>query len=211
MAAITREKKIALIQIVIILLLRDLGKAGLAMDKGEDVIIRTNKEGKKYAINTETGKIAGGLGPGLKGRKVGKINSGQKESGSAKEPQDIGKLLGPEYKDVKGQAAIDKLLEEKQGHVKGAFHRDDIGGVDLLWGDDAAGLQHIIKQRETQNIEIKAFFSNLAEVVEKGKMIGKNDKGRFEILHNGKIAVVSPELRSNKLVFLLTAYKTSKK
>lgn len=43
-------------------------------------------------------------------------------------------LLGKEYVGVKGQAAIDKLMQEKQGHVKGAFHREDIGDIDLLWG-----------------------------------------------------------------------------
>ncbi len=59
--------------------------------------------------------------------------------------QDISKLLGKEYKGFKGQDAINKLLAEKQGHIKAAFTRSDIGDIDLLWGNDDIGLQHIIK------------------------------------------------------------------
>ena len=66
-------------------------------------------------------------------------------------PSDVDKLYGEEFKGYKGQAAIDKLLKEQRGHVKGAFHRDDIGDIDLVWGSDTAGLQHIIKQRSWKN------------------------------------------------------------
>lgn len=58
--------------------------------------------------------------------------------------KDISGLLGEEFKGYKGQAAVDKLMREKKGHVKGAFHRDDIGDIDLLWGNDYLGLQHIL-------------------------------------------------------------------
>ena len=37
-------------------------------DEGEDIIIRTADNGKKYAINTETGEVVGGLGPDNKGK-----------------------------------------------------------------------------------------------------------------------------------------------
>lgn len=46
-------------------------KIGVRHDADDDdVIIRTADNGKKYAINTETGTIAGGLGPGSKGEPV---------------------------------------------------------------------------------------------------------------------------------------------
>jgi hypothetical protein len=109
---------------------------------------------------------------------------------------------------VKGQAAIDKLLAEKQGRIKGAFHRDDIGDIDLLWGNEKLGLAHIIKQRQSQGINIKDFLSNISEVVEKGRLRGVNSKGNYEILYAGKMAIVSPQLDGNKTTFLLTAYKT---
>lgn len=131
-------------------------------------------------------------------------------SGGSNEPQAAEELMGTEYTGYQGQEAINKLLQEKKGHIKNAFTREDIGGIDLIWGDDTAGLKHIIQQREKQNVNSSEFLTNLSDVIEKGR-ISKNAKGRFELLHNGKIAVISPELRGKEITFLLTAYKTRKK
>ena len=53
------------------------------------------------------------------------------------------------YRD--GQGAVKKLLAEKQGQVAGAFYRQDLGDIDLIWGKSsgandkgAYGLAHII-------------------------------------------------------------------
>ncbi|TLE07867.1 hypothetical protein LS78_007280, partial [Helicobacter bilis] len=35
----------------------------------------------------------------------------------------------------KGQEAIQKLMAEKQGQVAGAFHRKELGDIDLVWGE----------------------------------------------------------------------------
>lgn len=121
--------------------------------------------------------------------------------------RDIKALLGKEYTGYKGQAAIDKLLEEKQGHIKAAFHRDDIGDIDLIWGNDWLGLQHIIKQRQKQDIDTTGFLSNIAEVVDKGKFLKKSNRGTLEYWYNGKSVVFSPEYHGNKLTYLLTAFK----
>ncbi len=125
-------------------------------------------------------------------------------------PQNINELLGPEYVGYKGQKALEKLLKERKGHIKAAFTREGLGDIDLIWGDDTVGLAHIIKQRQKQNIDVAEFFSDLGDVIENGR-ISKGREGKFEILHNGKLAVISPELRGNKLSFLLTAFKTRKK
>lgn len=124
------------------------------------------------------------------------------------ETEELTKLLGEEFKGYKGQKAIDKLLQEKHGHVKGAFHREDIGDIDLLWGNDYLGLQHIIKQRERQNINTVDFLSDIAEVIEKGDYLKKNEKGNFEFLSKGKMAIIAPEYHGNRIIYLLTAYKT---
>lgn len=126
-------------------------------------------------------------------------------------PKELDELLGEEFKNVKGQAAIDKLLKEKRGHIKGAFHRDDIGDIDLLWGDDTLGLQHIIMRREEQGINVTQFLQDISDVVEKGYFKKKNDRGNFEFWYDGKLAVIAPEYHSNKITYLLTAYKQSRK
>ena len=123
----------------------------------------------------------------------------------------IDELLGEEFKGYKGQAAVDKLMKEKRGHVKGAFHREDIGDIDLLWGNDSLGLQHIVKRRQEQKIEPEKFLQDIAEIIQSGSFREKNDRGNFEFMKNGKVAVISPELWGNKIIFLLTAFKTHSK
>ena len=135
-------------------------------------------------------------------------NKAKEQEDSDEQPEDITELLGEEFKGVKGQQAVDKLMQEKRGHVKGAFHREDIGDIDLIWGGDTCGLQHILSRREEQGINAREFVQDLAEVVEKGQYRRRNDRGNFEFLHGRKMAVISPELRGNKLTFLVTAFKT---
>jgi hypothetical protein len=120
-------------------------------------------------------------------------------------------ILGQEYTGFKGRDAINKLLTEQQGHIKDAFNRSDIGGITLIWGDKVTGLRHIIERRAEQEVDTDKFFSDLTEVIEQGAFRKKNDRGNFEFMHNGKIAVVSPELKGGKITFLLTAFKTHSK
>lgn len=121
---------------------------------------------------------------------------------------DVDKLYGEEFKGYKGQAAIEKLLKEQRGHVKGAFHRDDMGDIDLVWGTDTAGLQHIISRRLTQGVDVSAFLQSLSEVIETGKVRRKTSRGDFEVMHEGNIAVLATSYHDSKIQFLLTAYKT---
>jgi hypothetical protein len=136
--------------------------------------------------------------------------AGGEENSEGDTPNDLSELLGKEHTDVKGQDAINKLLEEQNGHVKGAFERSDIGKIDLIWGNDELGLQHIIKRREDQGIDAKTFLSDLSEVIEKGYMKFNDETGNFEIWHNRKMAVVAPSFKNKKMTFLLTAFKRRK-
>ena len=137
-------------------------------------------------------------------------------------PSDVDKLYGEEFKGYKGQAAIEKLLKEKRGHVKGAFHRDDMGDIDLVWGSDTAGLQHIIKQRSAERVDeqgktahIEEILSNIAETIEGGICEGKNKRGNFEIFIDKEkcryFSIVAPEYHNHKVTFVVTAFRRDKK
>lgn len=130
------------------------------------------------------------------------------EAETAETPEEITQLYGEEFSGYKGQAAIDKLLKEKRGHVKAAFHRDDVGDIDLLWGNDFVGVRHIIKQREAQNINVDDFLSELSVVIEQGQFRKRTNRGDFEFIKDGKLAVITASYHENKIQFLLTAYKT---
>lgn len=127
----------------------------------------------------------------------------QKAGGSSKSIKDF---LGQEYTGVKGQAAVEKLLKEKQGHVKAAFTREDIGDIDLVWGNENIGLFHIIKQRTKQGININKFLGSLSNVIEKGQIFA-GKRGRLEIKHNEKTAVILPEYYGEKVQLVLTAFE----
>ena len=131
--------------------------------------------------------------------------------------EELDNLLGEEFKGYKGQAAIDKLLKEQRGHVKAAFHRDDIGDIDLIWGNEKAGLLHAITQRKEEkngDAHAKDMIDNLANAVSDGVYNGKNKYGNFEIVYNKNgalyYAVIAPEYHENKLVFLVTSFRRGK-
>lgn len=127
------------------------------------------------------------------------------ENKEEKQPDKISEFLGKEFTGVKGQEAVDLLMKEKQGHVKGAFTRKDIGDIDLVWGNEGMGLAHIIKRRKETKQPLGKLLSSLTDVVEKGEMTIQDNK-RFALRYKGKTAIVEPQIKNNRLTFLFTAY-----
>jgi len=119
-------------------------------------------------------------------------------------------LMGREFTDIKGRVAIDKLLEEKQGHVKDAFYREDIGGIDIYWGDERSGLCHILMERDKRKTSGKKFVRRLPDVIERGDTFPNVDFNRLNISYRGKVAIISFELYETETTALLTAFYTKK-
>ena len=126
------------------------------------------------------------------------------------QPKPLKEFLGKEYTGVKGQAAVEKLLQEKQGYVKAAFTREDIGDIDLVWGDEEKGLAHLIKRRQEEGRYLpKDILDNLTEIVEKGQL-SKNKEGKYEIWHNRVVIVVVPDYNGEDLRWVITGFKQRK-
>jgi hypothetical protein len=53
-------------------------------------------------------------------------------------------------------------------------------------------------------------LSNLTVAIENGTFIKQNAKGNFEILHKGKMVIVSPAYRGNRFTFVVSVFKTRK-
>ncbi|WQS14989.1 DUF3519 domain-containing protein [Helicobacter pylori] len=96
----------------------------------------------------------------------------------------------PEFA-LKPKEALEKLLQEKNGQVAGAAYRDDLGGIDFVWGTPKTkdsvgyGLAHIIEKREKQALfdglneaEAKEYALNIVksipEIIEKGVKVDNN-------------------------------------
>ncbi|UOR23174.1 DUF3519 domain-containing protein [Helicobacter pylori] len=100
---------------------------------------------------------------------------------------------GPNYSEFKnnGLGAINKLLETKKGFVAGAFHKEGLGDIDLVWGNKDYGLEHILKRKQSDAIdkgmskeEAKKYaleiINNIPNIISNGKL-SKDDLGRLKI------------------------------
>lgn len=76
----------------------------------------------------------------------------------------------PQFKG-KPKQAIEHLLKVRRGYVPGAFHRDDIGDIDLVWGNKHYGLKHIEKQRNKKGQDFNKLIEEITDAIENGKMI----------------------------------------
>ncbi|WP_161976738.1 PBECR2 nuclease fold domain-containing protein, partial [Helicobacter trogontum] len=100
----------------------------------------------------------------------------------------------------KGALAIEHLLQVKQGQVAGAFHKDGLGDIDLVWGEvqgsgkDAKGFG-LVKILEKHIDEFKDFIGDtketklingLNEIIEKGKVLSKNGVNTIILSKNNK-------------------------
>ncbi|WQZ23532.1 DUF3519 domain-containing protein [Helicobacter pylori] len=132
--------------------------------------------------------------PTLK-RLIEAVKDMQKESekGSKKPKFEAPSEWGHHYSEFKGDGlgAINKLLETKKGFVAGAFHKEGLGDIDLVWGNKDYGLEHILKRREEQALnngineaEAKEYALNIAktipEVIEKGVKVERNGRMAIE-------------------------------
>ncbi len=128
-------------------------------------------------------------------RLIQAVKDMQKESekGSKKPKLETPSEWGENYSEFKGDGlgAINKLLETKKGFVAGAFYKEGLGDIDLVWGNKDYGLEHILKRRIESYIKkgLEPKFAeqralNLArmipEAIEKGK-VGRDSQGRLKI------------------------------
>ncbi|WP_390545688.1 DUF3519 domain-containing protein [Helicobacter pylori] len=132
--------------------------------------------------------------PTLK-RLIEAVKDMQKESekGIKKQKLDAPSEWGHNYSEFKGDGlgAINKLLETKKGFVAGAFYKEGLGDIDLVWGNKDYGLEHILKRRESDAIdkgmskeEAKKYaleiINNIPNIISNGKL-SKDDLGRLKI------------------------------
>ncbi|ECP4380078.1 hypothetical protein FZT51_06510 [Campylobacter upsaliensis] len=97
--------------------------------------------------------------------------------------------FGINFEGFKGKEAIEKLLEEQRGQVKGAFYKEGLGEIDLVWGEitdlekhKGYGLAHILDKRKSEFVEQGASQS---EAAQKAAEFAKNEISN--IMQNGKI------------------------
>ncbi len=130
------------------------------------------------------------------------------------EPKPIGKgAFGNIYDQFKGKAkeAFDFLLRNKTGYLVGVFHRDEIGNIDLVYGDapnayKGKGLAHIIRK----HVETLKDFSSvddavktITDVIENGEVKNGSVPNTYDIEKGNYRVVVAADENGN---WVLTAF-----
>ncbi|WQU79266.1 DUF3519 domain-containing protein [Helicobacter pylori] len=160
-------------------------------------------------------------------RLVQAVKDMQKESekGIKKQKLEIPSEWGENYSEFKGDGlgAINKLLETKKGFVAGAFYKEGLGDIDLVWGNKDYGLEHILEKREKQykrlgltNEQAKERTNELLKeiptIIQKG--LKEEDKPGYAviILNNSKV-VLSKFKGDNELKnhYMITSFEADDK
>ncbi|EDO6675826.1 hypothetical protein FVJ98_07445 [Campylobacter coli] len=127
--------------------------------------------------------------------------------------KEFGENYAEYYHDGKG--ALQKLLIEKQGQVAGAFHRKDLGDIDLVWGDGNFGLSHIVNRREedfikqgSNKIEAKNkalnFIKEMENIINNGSVKKGNNRAFIDIKNNRVMVALDYKGKDKK--WIITAY-----
>ncbi|MCQ2838268.1 DUF3519 domain-containing protein, partial [Helicobacter pylori] len=155
--------------------------------------------------------------PTLK-RLIEAIKDMQKESEKGiKQKLETPSEWGHNYSEFKndGLGAINKLLETKKGFVAGAFYKEGLGDIDLVWGtpktkdSDGYGLAHILERRISNEMkkglneaEAKEYALNIVksipEVLEKGTK-GTDHLGRVFVDYGNKRIGLNNVWKNEKL------------
>lgn len=111
--------------------------------------------------------------------------------------------FGQNFSEFKGQGAkaVEKVLQERSGQVQGAYHRDDLGEIDVVWGEVQGsgkeakgwGLAKIIEKHLNAG-DFKAFgegeaglINAINEIIDKGKLIKDGDRATLRYVKDGEI------------------------
>ena len=144
---------------------------------------------------------------------------GGRGTGSNGGPKPVGRgAFGDIYDQFRGKAkeAFDFLLKTKNGYLLGVFHRDDIGDIDLAWGDaptnySGKGLAHIIRKHvETLHDfnSIEEAFKTIANVIANGTATDGKVPNTYNI-EKGDYRVVIAKSSVGQWVLTAFDFKTS--
>lgn len=136
--------------------------------------IRVHSNGVKYQKQPDSSwRVA-------KGQKVGKEQYSQDEL----------KVFGKNHSEFAGKPkeAIDFLLKERNGQVIGAIEREDLGKIDIVWGDKGKGLRHIKKRHLIEQNDFKSYediVNKISDILKNGKLGKFYENGTKVNLYKG--------------------------
>ena len=110
----------------------------------------------------------------------------------------------------KGAQAVEHLLKTKSGQVVGAYEKQGLGDIDLVWGNKDFGLEHIIAKHEG---DFKDLSQELSEIIAKGEV--KQDNNVLSIIYHKdgqtyRLGLSKGFRGEGENKWIITAYKVDK-
>ncbi|WP_237393634.1 DUF3519 domain-containing protein [Helicobacter pylori] len=134
----------------------------------------------------------------------------------------------PEFA-IKPKEALEKLLQEKNGQVAGTAYREDLGGIDFVWGtpktkdSNGYGLAHILEKREKQYQKLglttqqakertNELLKEIPNILQKGFKEGDMPGYAAIVLNNSKV-ILSKFKGDNELKnhYMITSFEMDEK
>ena len=140
-------------------------------------------------------------------------NDGNKKK--AQEPKPIGHgFFGNVYNQFKGKVmqAVKFLTKHGSGDLLGVFHRNDVGDIDMVWGDEGGGLCHILNKHinDKDFPTIKELVSRIEDIVNNGAVDFSNGD-KIVLKKDGYVVTIRRNIRDKGIKiadknWVLTAY-----
>ena len=135
----------------------------------------------------------------------------------ANEPKPIGRsTFGSVYNQFKGKVlqAVNFLVNHESGDLLGVFHRNDIGDIDMVWGDEGGGLCHILNKHinDKDFPSVKDLVSRIEDIINKGKVDKRHSNAdKLVLVKDGYLVTIRRNVRERGIKiadknWVLTAY-----
>lgn len=143
-----------------------------------------------------------------------KFSDGKNKSS---EPKPIGhSTFGSVYNQFKGKVlqAVKFLLNHESGDLLGVFHRNDVGDIDMVWGDEGGGLCHILNKHinDKDFPTVKDLVSRIEDIINKGEVDERHSNAdKLVLVKDGYLVTIRRNVREKGIKiadknWVLTAY-----
>lgn len=117
--------------------------------------------------------------------------------------------FGNIYNQFKGKVkeAFNFLMSYKSGDLLGVFHRDDVGDIDLVWGNEKMGLAHILGKHVGEGKDFETpddAIAMIENVVNSGRIFQDN-QNRYTLMLDGVGVGIRKSFDGEKKNWVVTA------
>lgn len=143
-----------------------------------------------------------------------KFSDGKNKSS---EPKPIGhSTFGSVYNQFKGKVlqAVKFLVNHESGDLLGVFHRNDVGDIDMVWGNEGCGLCHILNKHinDKDFPTVKDLVSRIEDIINKGEVDERHSNAdKLVLVKDGYLVTIRRNVREKGIKiadknWVLTAY-----